>query len=258
MSIRVKTGIRSERNKNALQNGKNLVGYLLAGYPDEAGLAAALTMLEATSLDILEMGYPSVNPYADGAVIQAAHGRVDMARAQSAAYWRTIRALTEKPIWLMAYKADFIDTGMYRVFADEELVDALVIPDMAFEERVRIAEELDNSGVDVLGFANPDMEEEELHACYAQFPLVYSQLHTGRTGQPGREDAYFRQLALAKRYEGVYSFAGFGVDGPDKARALFEKGFEGVVVGTAMMKSLDESPESLLSLVQGLIDARGK
>ncbi|MFA7109582.1 MAG: tryptophan synthase subunit alpha, partial [Sphaerochaetaceae bacterium] len=155
--------LKSIRNKTLEKKGSSfLVGYLLSGYKSCEDLLDVIKNLDSEGLDVFELGFPSDNPYADGKVIAAAHNKVNSERARSLEYWAKIRRITDRPIWVMAYCKDFIDTGIYKDFVKESLVDGLVIPDLDDNKRLALRDEVSSSNVDVIGFVNPGMEDSIL------------------------------------------------------------------------------------------------
>lgn len=245
--------IVSERNINITKDGKKLlVGYLLAGYPGRESFLKLLINCEAAGMDIFEIGFPSADPSSDGEVIQRAHQMVDELVSGDVDYWYEIRSAVSKPIWIMAYKNDLIDTGFYKILAGKGLIDALVIPDISFRERQELSEELSLYGVDVVGFVNPDMQEEELEECFSNTALVYQQLYSGPTGMSVISDDYTVILDKARKYENTKVFAGFGISTPQRVNQLLSGGFDGAIVGTAMIKRLNASEEELVAFVKEL------
>ncbi|HWQ77886.1 MAG TPA: tryptophan synthase subunit alpha [Anaerovoracaceae bacterium] len=246
------TKLASERNQNCMEKGKLAVGYLLAGYPDKEGFFDILSDCEAAGLDIFEIGYPSGDPANDGEVIRMAHKVTDLSLQTDLTYWKKIRNTVKAPIWVMAYKKDLIDTGFYRLLAQNGLTDAFVIPDITYEQRLTLQEELRPFQADVLGFAAPDMTVEEQEACFGAFPLIYQQLYSGPTGMSVEAEGYEEILARAKKHGGLRVFAGFGINSAERAAQLLDRGFDGVVVGTAMIAKLNRSKEELTVFIEEL------
>ena len=176
------TIIASKRNEQLAKQEDAVIGYLLAGYPSQSQFMELLHAVEKTALDALEIGYPSQNPYADGEIIKAAHLGVDHARACDLDYWRQIRETVSKPIWLMAYRDDFIADGTYVEFAQEQIMDAIVIPDCTHEEHVRLGKSLQHQ-VDVIRFIRPTMSQDEIKRIAAN-PALSMALYNGPTGVP--------------------------------------------------------------------------
>ncbi len=242
----------SIRNRNCLTKRKLIVGYLLAGYPEKERFLHILSGCETAGLDVFEIGYPSEAPVADGEVIKKAHRLVDFSIHTDLSYWRKIRETVQAPIWVMAYKKDLIDSGFYRLLAENELADAFVIPDTSLVHRLELMKELRPFGVDVLGFVAPDMDEAEQETCFCSFPLIYQQLYSGPTGMAVETPDYEDILNRAKKHENLHVFAGFGIQSAERAAQLLESGFDGVIIGTAMISKLNISKEELTSFVKDL------
>lgn len=159
-------------------------------------------------VDILEVGFPAKDPSFDGEVIRAAQEQVDKALAADVGYWRELRNAVDVPIWLMGYRADLMQEGIYLTLAREGLYDALVIPDITEAERQRLAAILDPYRVSVLGFINPVQSNAEIEAVATTADLIYHQLYCGPTGVAHDDDGYLsvfnraRELSQAKLYEG--------------------------------------------------------
>ena len=250
--------IHSKRTRQAIEQGKKfIVGYVLAGYKDEAQFFDTLQLCEDHHVDILEIGFPSHKPYADGTVIREAHEAVNLAVATSLEYWRKIRESTDKPIWLMAYHEDFIASDVYKAFAQERLVDALVIPDADHQTRLRLQRELKEFEIDIVGFANPHMSETELSQVLSQFALVYEQLYVGQTGTEQKETMYHEMLSYTlEKFPHVICFGGFGLNTPKKIQEVLKDGFFGAVIGTEIIKQVNKSSGHLASFLQEIDEVK--
>lgn len=238
-----------------LKREKNrFVGYLTAGYPDRESFFRIARRCEEEGLHIFEIGFPASDPYADGEIIRHAHSVVDRDIASDLSFWKELRSTIEAPIWLMGYASDLIDSGAYRKLAEERLIDALVVPDMDNKRRFEIKEEVKGFGVDVLGFICQAAGETENRYCLDNFSLIYHQLYSGPTGIANNSEDYLELLAEAKRTSQAYLFAGFGIGTPERAEELLRHGFDGVIIGTAIMKRLAISEEELCEFVHTLSD----
>ena len=247
--------MNSERNSKALRETKStLVGYLLLGYPEKNAFLELVKRCDESALDIFEIGLPSNSPYADGEVIRKAHQTVDSGLAEDIGYFQAVRNLTTKPIWLMAYYDEFIKSKSYLVFAKNAIVDAFVIPDMTFEQRCLLRDEMEPYHIDVLGFSNPEMTDEELHSYFENFPIVYEQLYIGRTGKQGSSEEYMHMLEVSKQYPNLARFAGFGISSKDKSKKLLQEGFDGVIIGTELVNRLNKSMENMVQFINEVGD----
>lgn len=248
--------IVSKRNLKIVEKGRKLlVGYLLAGYPGKESFLRVVAKCEEAGVDIFEIGFPSSDPAYDGEVIRNAHQIVDNSICSDEDYWELIRKTVRQPIWVMGYKKDLIDTGFYKVLAKKGLADALVIPDISFEERKKLGEEVGVFGVDIIGFVNPEMEDSNIEECFSSTPIVYQQLYSGLTGMPVVSDDFKDVLDKARKYGNTKVFAGFGISTPQRVSQLLGCGFDGVIIGTAMIKKLNDSEEELFNFIKELTAA---
>lgn len=237
--------INSQKLKKITDTKNNvLVGYLLAGYKDSQSFFEELKIFNKSKFDILELGFPSKNPYVDGDVIKEAHSKVYFEEATSLMYWKKIRASTDKAIWLMSYAEGFITNGLYKIFAKEKVIDAIVIPDINLITRNILRDELKEYGVEVVGFVNPAMGEEQINQVISNFPIVYEQLYLGKTGVTSEKEEYLDMLKTTLKNKNSKPFAGFGIKSIDKINTLFAQGFYGAIVGTEIIKKLNISMEA--------------
>ncbi len=245
------TKIYSMKNKLIMEKDNPfLIGYLLAGYKDCDEFLNLINNIPNNTIDVLELGFPSTNPYSDGKVISNAHAIVDKDVATSPSYWKKIRETTDYPIWLMAYKDDFITTGIYKEFAKLNLIDAIVIPDTNNENRIKLQEELKQYDVDVIGFVNPSMSEIEMDQVLSKFTFIYEQLYVGVTGSNHSETNYDKMLNYSlTKYPNTIPFAGFGLNNKEKLDIVYNKGFKGAVIGTELLKRYNTCEEELFNFL---------
>ncbi|NLZ51819.1 MAG: tryptophan synthase subunit alpha [Thermoanaerobacteraceae bacterium] len=244
--------IASNKNREVVKSNGIFVGYLLAGYPNNEDFISLVKKVSNTKMDVLEIGFPSDNPIADGDIIRRAHEKVDLNLCQDIEYWKLIRKCTTKPIWLMAYKRDFIDSNLYKEFARNKVMDAIVIPDCIHEEHNQLEQELKEFNVDVLKFIRSTLKSEEIKKRAADASLLYAQLHDGPTGASNVTGNYHSMLKTALEYSDAKIFAGFGIDSKEKVDELFQQGFHGVVIGTAMIRMLNISEEELIKFINAI------
>jgi tryptophan synthase alpha chain len=233
-------------------SGGLLAGYFLAGYPD---IPSSITLMKksAPMVDIFEIGYPSRNPFFDGDVIRQAHKKVIEKEAPDLAYWKKLRKALDRPLWIMAYKNDFIRNGLYRVFAEQKLMDSLVLPDCTDGERLDLQKELSALNVEVTGFANSKTPLEQLDKIASSHRTIYFQLYLGRTGSAEKEEQDpSAHINAIKAYPGVHLLAGFGISSAERSCCLIKQGFDGVIIGTALLKALCESEENMLQLIRDI------
>lgn len=244
--------IFSDRNKNTVSLKKELlVGYITAGYPDETVFPDIITGCEKNGIDIFEIGYPSKNPFADGEIIQKAHHSVNHEVVSNISYWKKIRLATKKPIWIMGYSADLVDTKKYMELARNHVVDAFVIPDLDAEKAEDIAEEVKIFGVDLVCFVPNGTDN--LLGYMEKFPLLYYQLVKGKTGSKSTGESDFEEMrSILAANNHSYVFGGFGINSRERVEQVIGTGFRGAIVGTAMIAHLNDSVSSLFEFIHEL------
>ncbi|MDR2069677.1 MAG: tryptophan synthase subunit alpha, partial [Spirochaetaceae bacterium] len=162
-----------------------VAGYFLGGYPD---ISSSTEIMKKSSpeVDVFEIGYPAEDPFLDGDIIRRAHKKALEPGAPGISYWKTLREVLDKPVWIMAYRKTFICNGLYREFAERKLADALVLPDCTDEERFALQEELLVRGTEVVGFASSETPPEQFARIASRHKTVYFQLYLGKTGLTGK------------------------------------------------------------------------
>lgn len=233
------------------EKGKRLfVGYLPASFPTREDFLRIIKNCEQEGLQIFEIGFPSSNPYYDGEVIKSAHQKIEQSIAYDIKFWKEIRNIITQPIWIMGYKEDLIKSGMYIKLAEENLYDALVVPNLTVLEQLKVKEELSGYGVDVVGFISMEQSEPENQMVLENFPLIYQKLYSGPTGVVNNSNDYMKLLQKAKCVNNGTIFAGFGIGSCERARELLVSGFDGVIIGTAILNQLMISESNLYSFVK--------
>lgn len=241
----------SRRMEHLLREKKHsFVGYVTAGYPTREDSLCIMQKCCEAGVDILEVGFPAKDPSFDGEVIRAAQEQVDKALAADVSYWRELRNAVDVPIWLMGYRADLMQEDIYLTLACEGLYDALVIPDITEEERRQLAALLEPYRVSVLGFINPVQSNAEMEAVAAKADLIYHQLYCGPTGVAHDDDSYLSVFNRARELSQAKLYAGFGISTPERAHQLLRSGYDGVIVGSAIMKLLLHDEEAAYQFIR--------
>jgi tryptophan synthase alpha chain len=253
---------------------KALCAYLCMGDPSLAeSIELAVAAAEAGA-DILELGVPFSDPTADGPVIARAARRAIQGGAtiggviEAAA---AIRARTSVPLVLFTYYNPVLITGEARVIerAAQAGIDALLVVDLPPEEGGGLRAAAAAAGLALVPLVAPTSDDARADAIVgaagaAGGPrgFLYYVSMTGVTGAGSADLASARAHAGALRARSGWPvLVGFGIDGPEAARAAAgtaTDGPDGVVVGTAIVKRVEagrtpeERVESVRTFVAGL------
>ena len=90
------------------------IPYITAGDPDMGTTAEALRLLDACGADVIELGVPFSDPYADGPVIQASASRALAAGATPEAVLSMLKEVTPElscPVVLLSYLGPILRRG---------------------------------------------------------------------------------------------------------------------------------------------------
>jgi tryptophan synthase alpha chain len=258
----------------AFERGKVLVAYLCVGDPtvdESVDLARACVRGGA---DIIELGVPFSDPTADGPAIARASQRAIAAGGGLSATLRTARALrAAEPkvgIVLFGYYNPLFVRGealAAREAADAG-VDALLVVDLPIEESRTLRQAAREHGVGFVPLLAPTSRADRVAAVrsaaeQSPIPFVYYVSVTGVTGTGAidAKEAGARAAELRAQVR-LPVVVGFGIDSRDKARAA-ALGADGAVVGTAVVRAIEESPtgagrkqavENLVRELRGGID----
>ena len=264
----MKQGIMyNKRNINTWETARErqeglLIGYLVSGDPSpETSLQIIKEGIEA-GMDILELGIPSREPKLDGPIIQRGHQRAIESGSDDVAViieqCHKIRKMVHSPIWVMGYKAEVVDSGLYVKLAEQELVDALVLPDCSLEQQLQIEQEVARYGVDVIRFVNGGMDDEMMRKAADGTSIIYAQSYTGATGGSLAEEDSLAELCERTRKFLPHGMivAGFGLRTPDTVSGVMASGFDGAVVGTAFVSHLEHGEkDAFLQLIADMKQA---
>jgi tryptophan synthase alpha chain len=248
---------------NRVKNDKQsfLTGYFVGGDPD---LGSSLTYIKeavANGVDAVEVGIPSKNPYLEGEVIKRSHARAYPnfhEKDQILPFFKRLRLEINVPIWIMGYYEDVIKSGLYIDLSIYQIIDGFIIPDLPLDEVIGLRKELNKFNVSVIPVINNSMEDSELEVALEGADLVYCQIHQGKTGTNItnlNELPHFYQKIRSQTEAAL--MAGFGVKNALLAEQVWDCGFEGVVVGSEIVRMVEmQDKEQFVQFIQGLSSAK--
>lgn len=250
---------------------KILVTYLCVGDPDEASSVDLAVACAEAGADVLELGCPFSDPSADGPHIARASERALAKGGGLAMTLRVARAVRERtpvPIVLFGYYNPLFVRGEAAAvrMAKDAGIDALLVVDLPIDASASLRAEAKAHGLGVVPLVAPTSTPERIRAVAevakeGTVPFVYYVSTTGVTGGASAEEVLREATARAAdaaRIVGRPAVVGFGVDGPERAKLAAARA-DGVVVGTALVRRVEEAPPSeRVARVSALVrDLRG-
>jgi len=241
--------IRERFERRRKEGRPAFVAFLTAGDPSVDRTVAAALELDRAGVDVLELGVPFSDPLADGPVIQRASER---ALARGVTLPRVlemvgrIRERSELPLLLFSYYNPLLQHGLERLAREAKAagVDGVLVTDLPPEEADEWVAAARAADLDTVFLASPTSPPERLlRVAEASRGFVYAISRPGVTGerQALSEDA----RPLVERLRGLTRVPvalGFGLSTPEQVREAAAVA-DGVVVGSALVRFLEEHPE---------------
>ncbi|HYD16071.1 MAG TPA: tryptophan synthase subunit alpha [Hyphomicrobium sp.] len=267
-----KTESRIDRRFAALkkEGRAGLVCFITAGDPDLETSKKILNGLPKAGADVIELGMPFSDPMADGPAIQASSlralkaGQTMRKTLDMVAEFR--KGDADTPIVLMGYYNP-IFVFPSDAFLDEAAaagVDGLIVVDVPPEADDELCLPAMERGLNFIRLTTPTTDDKRLKTVLKNTSgFLYYVSITGITGAAAANPADVQlQVARIKAATTLPVAVGFGVRTPEQARAM-AKGADGVVVGSALVRAIEESltedghatgntAGAVLSLVEGL------
>lgn len=222
------------------------VAYLTMGYPTLAQSEAAVDDLVAGGVDIVELGVPFSDPFADGAVIRSAAYEalkqgVTLDGVLAAA--KRIRARhPETGLVVFTYYNLIFSKGLeaFAQAAADAGIDAVLSVDLPLEERDELLDVLRPHGLTVVPLIAPNTPLERVVASAAGLDDTFLYVITvkgttgARTELPADLTARLDAIRAAVK---IPVAAGFGISTRAQAEVV-SRHADGFVVGSALVKRL--------------------
>lgn len=222
-------------------NKKAFIGFLTAGDPTADCTVNYILEMERAGADLIEIGIPFSDPTAEGVVIQDANIRALKNGMTTDGAFDIVRRVREKsqiPLAFMTYANPVFHYGYDRFFAKcEELgVDAIIIPDMPFEEKAEMEEPANARNVALISMIAPTSEERIQMIAKEAKGFIYVVSSMGVTGV--RSEIKTDLGAIVESIRNVTDVPcaiGFGISTPGQAKNMAAVS-DGAIVGSAIVK----------------------
>ena len=235
-----------------------LIGYLPVGYPSYAGSVEAMLAMVEGGVDAVEVGVPYTDPGMDGPVIQVAVDAALRAGSRVAHVFDAVRAVSAKaPAVVMGYWNPIEKYGPARFAADLRAAggSGAITPDLIPEEAqpwVEAAYAEDLAPVFLVAPSSTDARIAVVGATNRGF--VYAASTMGVTGtRSAVSDRAEELVARTRAHTALPVCVGLGVSDGDQA-AEVARYADGVIVGSALVRAVDDGPEAVRRLAQDLAD----
>ena len=235
-----------QRIERANQQGKIArIPFITAGFPDEARFLQALRDLDASGVEVIEIGVPFSDPVADGPVVEQASRRALLQGVSLAWILERLTALNPRlnaGLVLMGYYNPFYQYGVERLAeaAHKAGVQGFVVPDLPLEESAPLRKAFLPYAIDLITLVGPNTSEARMREYAEQSTgYVYVTSVMGTTGVQANLSAQAAEtLERAKKVFKQPIALGFGIQNAAQVEAMRIKP-HAAVFGSALLRHLD-------------------
>lgn len=234
-----------------------LVAYLPALYPDYQSSLRWIKLLFESGVDALELGYPAQEAKMDGQIITEANQELFAAGFTAEKYLNLAADINSEAeinrLILMGYweelKKEFF--SQYKERCLETGIKSLILPDLKSKADKK---QLQKEGFEIISF----MDKKEKIKSYQPGgePFVYCPSYLGKTGQSGEFDRqHLKTLKESLNNSALASMpqlVGFGISSAEDAAQVMELGYDGIIVGSALLKKFKQGEEIALEFIKEL------
>jgi tryptophan synthase alpha chain len=243
------------------QGKKALIPFITAG---DAGLDTTeklILAMEQAGADLIELGIPFSDPIAEDPAIQEASVRALENGTRLLDIFQMVRELRKKtqiPLVMMMYLNSIFGFGKERFFAlcQETGVDAVIVPDMPYEEKDEIQGIADSHNVYSISMVVPASRERIAVIAKESQGFLYCVASTSVTCVDSHRTIDFKEFfGEIKRYAEVPCAVDFEISDPQQMAEIKQYG-DGVIVSSAIVKTVGQygkqSPEPVKAFVSSL------
>ncbi len=231
------------RVRDVFAKGKAFIPFITAGDPDLSITEELVPAMVAAGADLIELGIPFSDPVAEGIVIQEADMRALAVGFTTDKLFESVKRIREKtdvPLAFMTYINPVFAYGS-RKFVQNAAdcgIDALIVPDMPFEEKEELQPICREFGIDLISLIAPTSHERIKAIASEAEGFVYCVSSLGVTGVRKEITTDIGEMvSLVKEAQDIPCAIGFGISTPEQARQM-SKDADGVIVGSAIVKMI--------------------
>lgn len=230
---------------DAFANGKAFIPFITAGDPTlEITEQLVLKMAEAGA-DLIELGIPFSDPIAEGLVIQRADKRALVSGTTTDKIFdmvRRTRKVCNVPIAFMTYMNPIFTygTNLFMKNCQDAGIDAVIVPDVPFEEREELLPYCSKYGVKLISMVAPTSKDRIRRIAQEAQGFVYCVSSMGVTGVRQEISTDIEGMVeLVKEIKNIPCAIGFGISTPTQAAKMVQFA-DGVIVGSAIVKIVEK------------------
>jgi len=229
------------------KNGKAFIPFITVGDPNIEITEKLIYALESAGCDLIELGIPFSDPTAEGPVIMGASERAlknGICTDDVFDLVERVRKNTQIPIAFMTYANVIFSYGI-EVFArksQEVGVDAIILPDIPYEEKREFDEFFSKYNVDFISLVAPTSQGRVEMIAKEAKGFLYCVSSLGVTGE---RTSFSNNIEdLIKTVKSVRPdlpcAIGFGISNANQAYQM-SRISDGVIVGSAIVRIIEKN-----------------
>ncbi|MBP5599910.1 MAG: tryptophan synthase subunit alpha [Lachnospiraceae bacterium] len=234
------------RISEAFKNGKAFIPFITLGDPDLDTTEKIILEMAKNGADIIELGIPFSDPTAEGPVIQEANlkalkGGINTDKVFE--FTKKIRSMVNVSLVYMTYANVIFSYGSEKFISKckEVGIDAIIVPDVPFEEREEFLPYCEKYGIDFIYLIAPTSNERIKMIAKEAKGFIYVVSSLGVTGVRSSITTDISSIVKSIKEEtDVPCAIGFGIQTPAQAKEM-SKSSDGVIVGSKIIKLLHEN-----------------
>jgi tryptophan synthase alpha chain len=229
------------RIAKVFSKGNAFIPFITAGDPDLSITEKLIPAMAEAGADLIEIGIPFSDPVAEGIVIQEADMRALSAGTTTDKIFESVKRIrmkTNVPLAFMTYLNPVFVYGSERFIknAAECGVDALIVPDLPYEEKEELKPFCNQYGIDLISLIAPTSKERIKTIAAEAEGFVYCVSSMGVTGVRKEISTNIGDMiSLVKETKDIPCAIGFGISTPEQAKEMSQYA-DGVIVGSAIVK----------------------
>ena len=231
--------------QQAFANGKAFIPFITAGDPSLEITEQLVIQMAEAGADLIELGIPFSDPVAEGIVIQRADERALAAGTTTDKIFdmvRRIRKVCNVPMAFMTYVNPIFTYGTDRFMKNcqETGIDAVIVPDLPFEEKDELMPYCSKYGVDLISLIAPSSHDRIRMIAREAQGFVYCVSSMGVTGVRQEIGTDVGEMVkLVKAVKDIPCAIGFGIASPEQAAKMVQFS-DGAIVGSAIVKIVEQ------------------
>lgn len=238
----------------AFENGKAFIPFVTAGDPNLSVTKEIILAMVKAGADLIEIGIPFSDPVAEGSTIQEADLRALSAGTTTDKIFDMVEQLrneTDIPLAFMTYMNPIYVYGTERFCAKcaELKIDALIVPDVPYEEKLEISPYCEKYDIDVISLIAPTSHNRIKAIAKDAKGFIYCVSSMGVTGVRKEITTNVGEMTeLVRKVSDTPTAIGFGISTPMQAKEM-AKYADGVIVGSAIVKICAEHGEKCVPYI---------